>query len=52
MATVWVAETPVKYSYGAGGNNIGVGTTFSEWEILEMDFTKAQEGSSASSTAY
>lgn len=52
VATVWEAETPVKYSYGAGGNNIGVGTTFLEWEILEMDFTKAEEGAESSSTAY
>ncbi len=40
---VWVAENPVKYAYSSGGQNLGVGSTAVQWEILEMDFTQGQD---------
>lgn len=43
IAEKWVAETPIKYLFSDGGQNLGVGSTSLEWEILEMDFTDGQD---------
>ncbi len=52
VASKWVAEEPVKYSYASGGNNIGVGSSTLQWEILNLDFTNGQEGAESTGTAY
>lgn len=43
IAGAWVNDNPSKYAFSAGGQNLGVGATDLQWEILEMDFTKAEE---------
>lgn len=52
VATKWKVDKPVIYSLSSGGNNIGVGATALEWEIMELDFTNGQEGAKSTGTDY
>lgn len=40
----WVAKDPVKYSYNSGGQNLGVGATEFQQEVLEMKFEGKEDG--------